>query len=197
MEWKPLEAALRAVPGVDVQIGGEEADVTFRFFKEAELPTFTPHGFTVWVKHGQTERPPSVHADHSIREGDHAIDVGPREAWIGFELPASFQDPWARNESFPRLFARLLEHVRALEPEDLACHPTGRPLLAPRPLDAPLAASPCSATPRPRSRARASSAASSAPRSSATPSASLTARRARAASTSTRGSSSRTLRRAR
>ncbi len=159
---KPLEAALRAVPGSDVTVSDreEDADVTFREWKDRDVVTAKVSGFTVWftrervdaepkktltlddqplgVGHFRRDIPSGVRLDTIVvKDGDDpVIGIGRREAWIGFWPPKEFKEGWANQVSFPRFFARLLEHVRSLEPEDLVCHPTGRPLLVPRPLDA-------------------------------------------------------------
>ena len=69
--------------------------------------------------------------------------AGSLVVYLGFDTRSSeVEDGWARDASFPRFWAELVERVRARpdQPPALEVAPTGRSLVVPRPLDArPLA----------------------------------------------------------
>ena len=162
----PLETALRSVPGTDVHPRVEHArdDVTFMKWSDLEHVN-PPTGFHVYfadgdvpiegtqpkfpdpvfgkeiafpgVKSVRNERPKSIEThDVAVDDARHTlVGLGANVVWIGVAPPEP-KDAWATSDDFPDLVARILDHVRALGPEDLIAHPTGTPFALPRPLDA-------------------------------------------------------------
>jgi hypothetical protein len=64
---------------------------------------------------------------------------GSLAVYVGFDLASrAVEDGWARDASFPLFWAELVERVRERPdaPPALECHPTGAPLVLPRPADA-------------------------------------------------------------
>jgi hypothetical protein len=161
----PLETALRSVPGTDVHPRVEHArdDVTFMKWTDLEHAN-PPTGFHVYFAEGdeavegaldtldpvfgkvafpgvkavRAEKPKSIETGNVVvdRSGHTLLGLGANVVWIGVAPPEP-NDLWARSDDFPELMARILDHVRALAPEDLVTHPTGTPFMLPRPLDAP------------------------------------------------------------